>query len=105
MPRNQPDPTEADTDNAEVNAPISRAKIALGIAGLYWELSEAGIISTFADKQALRTWVDQLGPWGPLAVILMLVAAIVMSPIPSGRRGHGVEGRIQGRARVPLELW
>ncbi len=56
----------------------------LGLVGLYWGLSETGVVATLGDEQALRAWIDQLGPWGPLAIILIMVTAIVMSPIPSG---------------------
>lgn len=91
MARKRPDRTDGNADDVEVDdKPVSKAKIALGVAillglaGLYWGLSEAGLIATLADKQALRGWVDQLGPWGPLAIIGLMMAAIVMSPIPSG---------------------
>lgn len=91
MTRKLHDRTDGNADDVEVDdKPFSKAKIALGVAvllgltGLYWGLSEAGLVSTLADKQALRAWINQLGSWGPLAIILMMIAAIVMSPIPSG---------------------
>lgn len=58
--------------------------VLIGLAGLYWMLMETGALSTLTNKQALREWVDQLGFWGPLVIIAVMVAAIVMSPIPSG---------------------
>lgn len=60
------------------------ATVLIGLAALYWVLMETGALSTLTDKQALREWVDQLGLWGPLAIIVLMVGAIVMSPIPSG---------------------
>ncbi|WP_027948061.1 TVP38/TMEM64 family protein [Litchfieldella anticariensis] len=72
------------------NKPGIKSRIALGIAVLiglmvfYWILTETGALSTLTNKRALREWVDQLGIWGPLAIIAMMVMAIVMSPIPSG---------------------
>lgn len=60
------------------------AVILVGFSGLYWTLLETGALSTLTDKQALREWVSQLGVWGPLAIIALMIAAIVMSPIPSG---------------------
>lgn len=60
------------------------ATVLIGLAALYWVLVETGVLSTLTDKQALREWVDQLGLWGPLAIIVLMVGAIVMSPIPSG---------------------
>lgn len=60
------------------------AAVLVGLAALYWALMEAGALATFTDKNALLEWVDQLGFWGPLAIIAMMITAIVMSPIPSG---------------------
>jgi len=55
-----------------------------GLIVLYWLLVESGVLSILTDKQALSEWVDQLGLWGPLAIIGLMTVAIVMSPIPSG---------------------
>lgn len=60
------------------------AAVLVGLVALYWVLMETGALSTLTNKQALRDWVGQLGFWGPLAIIAMMIAAIVMSPIPSG---------------------
>ncbi|MFC3284950.1 TVP38/TMEM64 family protein [Litchfieldella rifensis] len=60
------------------------ATLLIGLAALYWVLRETGALSTLTNRQALREWVDHLGLWGPLAIIAMMIAAIVMSPIPSG---------------------
>lgn len=65
-------------------------KIALGmvvvtaLAVAYWGLLQSGALPTLANKQVLREWIEQLGAWGPLAIIVLMVAAIVMTPIPSG---------------------
>ncbi|MBB3231171.1 TVP38/TMEM64 family protein [Halomonas stenophila] len=63
---------------------ILGATLLIGLAALYWALLETGALSIFSDKRALREWVGQLGFWGPLAIMAMMIAAIVMSPIPSG---------------------
>ncbi|MEA2118790.1 hypothetical protein [Halovibrio sp. HP20-50] len=60
------------------------AVVILGLIGLYWGLSEAGLLATLIDEQALRDWVDRLGAWGPLVIVVLMMVAIVMSPIPSG---------------------
>lgn len=60
------------------------AALLTGLAVLYWILMETGALSTLTNEQALREWVGQLGFWGPLAIIVMMIIAIVMSPIPSG---------------------
>lgn len=35
------------------------------------------------DRETVEAWVDQTGPWGPLAVIALMTVAVVASPIPS----------------------
>jgi len=49
------------------------ASALIGLAALYWALSETGALSIFTDKQALPEWVNQLGLWGPLAIIGLMV--------------------------------
>lgn len=51
---------------------------------LYWLLQRSGMISTLTNKSELRDFVSQLGWMGPIAIITLMIAAIVMSPIPSG---------------------
>ena len=59
-------PTSAAPD-ADDARPISKAKIAVGvaailvIAGLYWSLSQAGALPAIADQQALRAQIESLG--------------------------------------------
>lgn len=50
---------------------------------IYWILKESGTLAIFTNKAALREWVDQLGYWGPVGIIGLMIAAIVLSPIPS----------------------
>jgi len=56
--------------------------IALIIAG-YFVLSHKGIIDFLGDSSALKSWIQQLGIFGPLVIIGLLTLAIVMSPVPS----------------------
>ncbi|UUP15728.1 TVP38/TMEM64 family protein [Nitratireductor thuwali] len=58
--------------------------IVLALAGLYWWLWRSGALEILGDEQALRGQVRRFGMWGPLAVIVMVAGAIVLSPIPSG---------------------
>lgn len=51
---------------------------------LYWLLQRSGLMSMLSNKSELRDLVSQLGWLGPVAIIAMMIAAIVMSPIPSG---------------------
>jgi len=45
--------------------------------------SEVGLPSELPDGASLRQWFDELGTWGPLAVIGSMVVAILVSPLPS----------------------
>lgn len=66
-----------------------RAKLAVGalllglLAGAYWLLHETGAMTTILDTNALHERVLQMGPWGPAAIIALMVLAILISPIPS----------------------
>lgn len=53
------------------------------IAGLYWWLSETGTLVTLMDATALQARVDQMGSWGPVAIVALMMLAILVSPIPS----------------------
>ncbi len=70
--------------------PISKTKIAVGaavvlvLAGLYWWLWRSGALTALGDEQTLRDQIQRLGIWAPLGIIVLMTAAIVMSPIPSG---------------------
>lgn len=56
----------------------------VALTALYWILSETGALATLTNRNALHAWIEQLGYWGPAALIAMMIAAIVLSPIPSG---------------------
>ncbi|UCE32551.1 MAG: TVP38/TMEM64 family protein [Burkholderiales bacterium] len=43
----------------------------------------AGWLPADVDRETVRSWVAQAGAWGPLAVIALMMAAVVASPIPS----------------------
>lgn len=66
-----------------------RTKFAVGalflasLAGAYWLLHETGALSTILDNDALHARVVQMGPWGPAAIVALMVLAILISPIPS----------------------
>jgi uncharacterized membrane protein YdjX (TVP38/TMEM64 family) len=57
--------------------------LALALAAAYWLLQDSALIATMLDAGALKAQVSRLGPWGPLAVIGLMVLAILVSPIPS----------------------
>lgn len=66
-----------------------RAKIALGglaaavLAGLYWQLHESGMLAAMLRADVLHARVVELGPWGPALIALLMMLAILISPIPS----------------------
>ncbi|WP_148863313.1 TVP38/TMEM64 family protein [Marinobacter fonticola] len=69
--------------------PNAKAKVVcvllllVAFAAIYWILLETGALATVTNKVALREWVDQLGYGGPVGIIALMIAAIVLSPIPS----------------------
>lgn len=58
--------------------------IVVALAATYWLLQETGMLMTILNGAELRERVAQLGTWGPLMVIGLMVLAILVSPIPSG---------------------
>ena len=58
------------------------ALLALLVA-TYWLLQQTGALATILNGAALRAHIGELGPWGPLLVIGLMVLAILVSPIPS----------------------
>lgn len=68
---------------------MKRSRVAVGLAlalavgTTYWLLRDSGVIETMLDARALRLHVIELGAWGPLGVIGLMVLAILVSPIPS----------------------
>ena len=64
-------------------------KLVLGVlllcalAALYWALHATGALTIITDKGALYEWIVRLGAWGPLIIIVLMILAILISPIPS----------------------
>ena len=55
----------------------------LALVAAYWVLRETRVLDTLIDGEELRERIEQLGAWGPLAVIVLMMLAILVSPIPS----------------------
>ncbi len=62
---------------------LAGAAILTLLAATYWLLHETGAMATIMNGAALRDHITQLGAWGPLTVIALMVIAIMVSPIPS----------------------
>ncbi|MDH5538675.1 MAG: VTT domain-containing protein [Rhizobacter sp.] len=62
---------------------VAGALLAGLLAGVYRLFLETGALATILDTDALHARVVQMGSWGPAAVILLMVLAILISPIPS----------------------
>lgn len=58
--------------------------ILVALAATYWLLHESGMLMTIVNGAQLRERIAQLGTWGPLLVIGLVVLAVLVSPIPSG---------------------
>jgi uncharacterized membrane protein YdjX (TVP38/TMEM64 family) len=50
-------------------------------AGLLWFLWEP-LITLLSNRAALEAWVEELGIWGPLALVLLGVIQVLVAPLP-----------------------
>ncbi len=57
--------------------------VVVPIISFGWWGSIFGLPLEWPDSISLRQWFDQLGAWGPVAVIGSMAVAILVSPIPS----------------------
>ncbi len=66
-----------------------RTKAAIGVLivvvmmGAFWLLHHSDTLATMLDSAELHRRVVQLGPWGPVAIVVLMTIAILISPIPS----------------------
>ena len=67
-----------------------KARVALSVAliavaaAAYWWLHASGTLEVITERERLKAWAQDLGAWGPVLMVALMIAAIVMSPIPSG---------------------
>ncbi len=57
--------------------------ILLALVAAYVALERTGTLDAMLDGSALRARIEQLGIWGPLAIIALMTLAVLVSPIPS----------------------
>jgi uncharacterized membrane protein YdjX (TVP38/TMEM64 family) len=62
---------------------VAGLALVLALGAAYWLLRDSALLMTLLDSQALKSFVDSLGAWGPPAVIGLMALAILVSPIPS----------------------
>jgi len=55
----------------------------LALIAAYVMLEKSGMLGTLLDAEALHQRIEQLGIWGPLAIIVLMILAVLVSPIPS----------------------
>jgi uncharacterized membrane protein YdjX (TVP38/TMEM64 family) len=53
------------------------------LAFVYWLLHRIGALATILNAEALHARVEMLGLWGPVAIVVLMALAILISPIPS----------------------
>lgn len=70
------------TQNTSIRLTIFTAIILALIAG-YIILTKTGTVTLLENGPALKQWILQLDIAGPLVIIGLMAAAIIMSPIPS----------------------
>ena len=62
---------------------VAGISIVIALTAAYWLLSETGALDALMDRAELENRIQGLGFWGPLAVIVLIAGAIVLSPVPS----------------------
>jgi uncharacterized membrane protein YdjX (TVP38/TMEM64 family) len=72
--------------------PVGLAVAALVAALIIWWRPIYGFLS---DREQVRTWVEQLGAWGPVAIILLEMTQALLAPIP-GQAIEAVSGYLYG---------
>lgn len=57
--------------------------ILAALASIYLTLSSSGALDYLREPERLRTAMLSLGLWGPLSVVVLMLLAVVVSPVPS----------------------
>lgn len=85
----QPTVSHAGSSQAEPQASAVRRharNIGLAAAAVVvcWTVTQSALPDAVANEAQLRALIERFGAWGPLAIIVLMMLAIVLSPIPSG---------------------
>lgn len=57
--------------------------LVLVLVFIYLLLRYTGTLATILDGAALHVMIDGMGIWGPVAVVVLMMLAVLVSPIPS----------------------
>lgn len=67
--------------------PLQKALILLGLACLgmivFSVLENSGVLSVMQDGKAIQRYIETMGVFGPILVVLLMTLAILVSPLPS----------------------
>jgi uncharacterized membrane protein YdjX (TVP38/TMEM64 family) len=59
------------------------ASLVLGLVAAYVALRHTDAVSIIGDEERLRAFVEGLGVWGPVAIMLLMAGTVVLSFIPN----------------------
>jgi uncharacterized membrane protein YdjX (TVP38/TMEM64 family) len=74
--------TQLDTNNSVIKIRLFLIFLLFVILG-FIILERSGWLDLINNQVQLQTYIEQFGFWGPIAIILLIACAIVVSPIPS----------------------
>ena len=69
--------------NDRIPKVAAAAGLLLLLGAGYMILARTGLSSAMMEEGGLESRIEALGLWGPLAVVALMTAAIVLSPVPS----------------------
>ncbi len=56
--------------------------VVLALAGLWVAVRNSSFLALFEDGRRLVAWVQGIGPWGPLAIIVLQIGQVLLAPLP-----------------------
>ena len=66
---------------------LVRLVLALAVLGIlfasFWLAWKNGVFPDVTDQDALRSYIEAAGAWGPIITALLIAAAIIFTPVPS----------------------
>jgi uncharacterized membrane protein YdjX (TVP38/TMEM64 family) len=62
---------------------LAAVAVAVIVLALSWNTDPVVLIRSQMGRDNIETWVNRAGLWGPVLVVVLMVIAVVASPIPS----------------------